>query len=245
MLPWFRIPANITLLSKTCQKLLFVIEFPYNFSSQLTLKISKRKKPIYPNQETYPISRENRIVIRDPSSMWLQRDLAKYLRNITRVKTHRDKIPKFTREYQLVEILPQINLICNILRTGGKTKLFFRWGVILKVGLSLGISLGWIQPRHWDRTAQKMKLSIKDFFSKCDQIRRKLEKFIFVQCRVSKICLFEKIINDWKPLNIFSKSFILNALIRIWICICSWGNPTQKQPFAVVFQNRFESLQLC
>ena len=138
MLPWFRIPANITLLSKTCQKLLFAIEFPYNFSSQLTLKISKRKKPIYPNQETYPISRENRIVIRDPSSMWLQRDLTKYLRNITRVKTHRDKIPKFTREYQLVEILPQINLICNILRTGGKTKLFFRWGVILKVGLHWG-----------------------------------------------------------------------------------------------------------
>ena len=43
-------------------------------------------------------------------------------------------------------------------------------------------------------TAQKMKFSIKNFFSKCDQIRRKLpiwshllkksliEKFIFVQC---------------------------------------------------------------
>ena len=36
-------------------------------------------------------------------------------------------------------------------------------------------------------TAQKMKFSIKDFFSKCDQIRRKLKKslmenFIFVKC---------------------------------------------------------------
>ena len=43
-------------------------------------------------------------------------------------------------------------------------------------------------------TAQKVKFSIKDFFSKCDQIRRKLrlwsrllkkslmEDFIFVQC---------------------------------------------------------------
>ena len=44
-------------------------------------------------------------------------------------------------------------------------------------------------------TAQKMKFSIKDFFSKCDQIRSKLriwshllrkplmENFIFVQCK--------------------------------------------------------------
>ena len=46
-------------------------------------------------------------------------------------------------------------------------------------------------------TAQKMKFSIKDFLSKCDQIRRKLriwlhllkkslmENFIFVQCHTN------------------------------------------------------------
>ena len=30
---------------------------------------------------------------------------------------------------------------------------------------------------NWSNTAQKMKFSIKDFFSKCDQIRRKLVTF--------------------------------------------------------------------
>ena len=45
------------------------------------------------------------------------------------------------------------------------------------------------------RTAQKMMFPIKDFFSKCDQIRRNLwshlqkkssmENFIFVQCRTA------------------------------------------------------------
>ena len=56
----------------------------------------------------------------------------------------------------------------------------------------------------WTYTAQKIKFTIKDFFSKCDQIRRKLrvwshflkkslmEKFIF--CAVS---IFFKFIQVW------------------------------------------------
>ena len=53
---------------------------------------------------------------------------------------------------------------------------------------------------HKERTAQKIKLSIKDFFRKCDQIRRKLriwppllKKFLmenFIFCAV-------KLINIW------------------------------------------------
>ena len=54
--------------------------------------------------------------------------------------------------------------------------------------------MGFVEERI-PNTAQKMKFSIKDFFSKCDQIRRKLwiwshllkesltENFIFVQCK--------------------------------------------------------------
>ena len=63
-----------------------------------------------------------------------------------------------------------------------------------------------IQSNIYDRafTAQKMKFSVKDLFSKCDQIRRKLriwlhllkksltENFIF--CAV----FFVKIVNDFQ-----------------------------------------------
>ena len=50
-------------------------------------------------------------------------------------------------------------------------------------------------------TAQKMKFSIKDFLSKCDQIRRKLkiwsyliekplmDNFIFMQCLRVSVCV--------------------------------------------------------
>ena len=39
---------------------------------------------------------------------------------------------------------------------------------------------------HIADTAQKMKFSITDFFRKCDQIRRKLENFIFCAVRMAK-----------------------------------------------------------
>ena len=51
----------------------------------------------------------------------------------------------------------------------------------------------------WQHCTQKMRFSIKDFFSKCDQIRRKpqiwshllkkslMKNFIFMQCKTNKI----------------------------------------------------------
>ena len=62
-----------------------------------------------------------------------------------------------------------------------------------------------------DITAQKMKCSIKDFFSKCDQIRRKLQiwwhllkktlmgNFIFEQCIFSNLQLLELAIDILPP----------------------------------------------
>ena len=43
------------------------------------------------------------------------------------------------------------------------------------------------KPDHNFVTTQKMKFSIKDFFSKCDQIRSKLENFIFCAVIVSLV----------------------------------------------------------
>ena len=45
----------------------------------------------------------------------------------------------------------------------------------------------WIYITYTHHNAQKMKFSIKDFFSKCDQIRRKLKKSLmknFIFCEV-------------------------------------------------------------
>ena len=59
-------------------------------------------------------------------------------------------------------------------------------------------------------TAQKMKFSVKDFFSKCDQIRRKLQiwshllkksllkNFIFVQWFLLDLLKIGKIIIDYR-----------------------------------------------
>ena len=54
-------------------------------------------------------------------------------------------------------------------------------------------------------TAQKMKFSIKDFFSKCDQIRRKLEwkTSFFVQCIESDYPS-----NSWKRCVIVSEECV-------------------------------------
>ena len=68
-----------------------------------------------------------------------------------------------------------------------------------------------------DITAHKMKFSITDFFSKCDQIRRKLriwshllkksvmENFIFVQCILNT---GRNVTGDCIPLLEQQKSFI-------------------------------------
>ena len=76
-------------------------------------------------------------------------------------------------------------------------------------------------------TAQKLKSSIKDFFSKCDQIRRKLriwshllkkslvENFLF--CAVLDICIFilgitntlEKLLKKTLPSRKFQNKYIL------------------------------------
>ena len=45
-----------------------------------------------------------------------------------------------------------------------------------------------------------MKFSIKDFFSKYDQIRTKMERFVII-------------VNGWKPLTIITKRSIL---VRVW-----------------------------
>ena len=70
-------------------------------------------------------------------------------------------------------------------------------------------------------TAQKMKFSIKDFFSKCDQIRRKLlyllKKYLKLDSHLPKniyfICFDESSLNMMK--NAFY--FILKALLVLKI----------------------------
>ena len=58
-------------------------------------------------------------------------------------------------------------------------------------------------------TAQKMKFSIKDFFSKCDQIRRKMKKFLmenFVFCAVKNTKKTTKeYVNCKKQQNIYRR----------------------------------------
>ena len=54
--------------------------------------------------------------------------------------------------------------------------------------LSTGIFLSYI--------AQKMQLSIKDFFSKYDQIRRKLRMWS-VLCSV-RVCFYKLFLQNWK-----------------------------------------------
>ena len=59
--------------------------------------------------------------------------------------------------------------------------------VLVKL-LSTGIFLSYI--------AQKMQLSVKDFFSKYDQIRRKLRMWS-VLCSVS-VCFYKLFLQNWK-----------------------------------------------
>ena len=81
-------------------------------------------------------------------------------------------------------------------------------------------------------TAQKMKFSIKDFFSKCDQIRRKLriwshllnkslmENFIFVQCH-SSIYSYDELVKKQKILarNSINESVFRKLLFYRLFCI--------------------------
>ena len=67
----------------------------------------------------------------------------------------------------------------------------------------------------WYHTAQKMKFSIKDFFSKCDQIRSFLQIWLHL------------------PKKSLMKNFIFRA-VSIWLEI-----RIQKQPFVVVLQIRW------
>ena len=59
-----------------------------------------------------------------------------------------------------------------------------------------------------------MKFFIKDFFSKCDQIRRKLQGEKQRRSRTaatSKMEDFVTIVNGWKPVNIITKNSILDV----------------------------------
>ena len=72
-----------------------------------------------------------------------------------------------------------------------------------------------------ENTAQKMKFSIKDFFSKCDQIRRKLriwshllkkylmKNFIFCAMTVTDPNHYCKFLSNWKK-------YSLLRFLRIW-----------------------------
>ena len=70
--------------------------------------------------------------------------------------------------------------------------------------MSLKISLYWLARFifQWliPNTAQKMKFSIKDFFSKCDQLRRKLKKSLmenftfFVPWKIKRVTIYQKIL---------------------------------------------------
>ena len=105
-----------------------------------------------------------------------------------------------------------------------------------------------------------MKFTIKDFFSKCDQISRKLvndqirrklldgkhwnltkfsirvfhfhksERFSEL-CQTSKLKLFATIINSWKPL--FLQKAQLRSLTGFWIPFCRLQ--TSKNSWGVVF----------
>ena len=59
-----------------------------------------------------------------------------------------------------------------------------------------------------DFTAQKMKFSIKDFFSKCNQIRSFLVSF-FVQCLKILHCPYEQ--------NVLTIKII--SLWKLWVCL--------------------------
>ena len=68
-----------------------------------------------------------------------------------------------------------------------------------------------------DTTAYKMKYSIKDFFSKCDEIRRKLR----IWSRLLKQSLLDNfifcVVFVLEVLQIFTKAFLLKNIIWTWI----------------------------
>ena len=93
-------------------------------------------------------------------------------------------------------------------------------------------------------TAQKMKLSIKDFFSKCDQMRSSADLVIFTEgilnkklhflCSVTFTRSFPKIINvAIKILNfqLISFSNILSKLDSIFSKVRNTGTNEQNQPW--------------
>ena len=92
--------------------------------------------------------------------------------------------------------------------------------------------------RAYCDTAQKMKFFIKDFFSKCDQIRRKLriwshllkkslmENFMFVQCDLPetlwKLCFSTKLLQQeirWNNGILCSVCTIKDLVVEVWSCI--------------------------
>ena len=88
--------------------------------------------------------------------------------------------------------------------------------------------------KFWGITAPKMKFSIKDFFSKCDQIstflriwshlpqKSLMENSIFVECISYETSMMECLIGSWRRSYNCSKlvklvSCVLKTLHKIWI----------------------------
>ena len=80
-------------------------------------------------------------------------------------------------------------------------------------------------------TASKMKFPIKDFFSKCNQIRRKpriwsqlLKKFLmgnFIFCAVIALCLrFWQILVMSGEFQGFSRRFLSFEISKVWASAC-------------------------
>ena len=103
-----------------------------------------------------------------------------------------------------------------------KLKKNYIWNKVLKDGIQNYLKVfKMISQILFSPTAQKMKLSIKDFFSKCDQIR----SFLWI----------------WSDL--LKKSFIENF---IFLCsVHSWVFPADNYMFKVNARNSRTRYQLC
>ena len=83
-----------------------------------------------------------------------------------------------------------------------------------------------ILDKHAPNTAQKMEISIKGYFSKCDQIHKKLKKsliesFIFVQCKKTKILRGNQkpYFNKKLQKHIMMRSRLKNMVIKSKNCV--------------------------
>ena len=107
-----------------------------------------------------------------------------------------------------------------------------------------------------------MKFTIKDFFSKCDQISRKLvndqirrklldgkhwnltKVFNTLRnklCQTSKLKLFATMINDWKPL--FLQKAQLRCLTGFWIPFCRLQTRKKFLRFGIFLNFHSESFK--